>query len=231
MEHEAVSFEAQKLRLPFFAQISGASHSGKSHFVADLVLNRGYMMDHPVAKVVWLYAAHQKLYEVIAKFDPGIEFRRGLDFDHEKEKLPPLPGQDKPQHTLLVVDDLAGTALETDWFKDLASVYTHHSHISVLFITQRLFSSEKYSKQVNDQCSYLTIFRSPRDETSVGVVATQSFKNCRKFMLGSFEHATDEPYEYLFVDLTAQCPKRFRLRSRVVRRHPYMYLPKTARKK
>lgn len=72
----------------------------------------------------------------------------------------------------------------------------------------------------------MCIFKSPRDETSVGVVATQSFKAYRKAFLKIFHHVTRDCYQNLFVDLTAQCPRPLQLRGSILDPHPKIYVPK-----
>jgi hypothetical protein len=224
MEHEKVRFDAKRLRVPFFCQVSGASHTGKSHFVARMVMKRRYMFSRPIRKVIWCYSVYQPLYAKIKKLDPTVQFRQDLTFDPEKEKIELAKDTFAP--ILLIVDDLGTEALQSKMFYDLAVKHSHHWNISVLYITQHLFSDEKNSKKINDQCSYMAIFKSPRDETSVGVVATQCFKSHRKAFMKAYHHATEDAYQNFFVDLTAQCPRRLRLRSDIVHPHPRIYVPK-----
>ena len=224
MEHDIVTYDARRLRMPFFCQVSGASHTGKSHFVAKLILNRDYMFSDRAKKVIWCYSVYQPLYDEIKTLDPFIQFRQGLNFNPEREKIDRPDGKFEP--VVMVVDDLGVEALKSEMFYDLAIKLCHHWNISVFYITQHLFSKVKNSKEVNDQCSYMAIFRSPRDESSVGVVGTQSFKRFRKAFLKAYELATEIPFECLFVDLTAACPRRLRLRSDIFHPHPIVFVIK-----
>jgi hypothetical protein len=224
MEHEAITFDAKHLRLPFFCQVTGASHTGKSYFVANMVLKRQFTLQEPVTKIIWCFSVHQPLYKKIKMLDPSIQFRQDLNFVPDREKIQRADGSYEP--VLLIVDDLGVEALKSQMFYNLAVKHCHHWNISVFYITQHIFSDEKNSKKINDQCSYMSIFKSPRDESSVGVVATQSFRSTRKAFLEAYEHATEVSFQCLFLDLTAQCPKSLRMRGDILHPHPIIYVPK-----
>ena len=61
---------------------------------------------------------------------------------------------------------------------------------------------------------YLVLFKNPRDSTAIDFVARQAFPDKRKFLLQAYKDATfDQPYGYLFLDFTQQCPENLRVRT------------------
>ena len=66
---------------------------------------------------------------------------------------------------LLVIDDLMSET--NSEINELFTKGSHHQNISVIFITQNLFYTEKDTRTMNLNTHYIVLFKNPRDATQV----------------------------------------------------------------
>ena len=64
---------------------------------------------------------------------------------------------------------------------------------------------------------YLILFKNPRDASQISHLARQMFPGHSKYMIEAFADATQMPYSYLVIDLTASTEDQYRLRSGIFR--------------
>lgn len=89
------------------------------------------------------------------------------------------------------------------------------------------FFQGKCSRTMSLQMHSMVIFRNRRDVGQIQALARQTHAGRSKVLLESFEDATKEPYSYLVVDCSPQCPESLRLRSKVFpSEHTVCYIPK-----
>jgi allantoicase len=93
---------------------------------------------------------------------------------------------------------------------------SHHYKITVIFLTQNIFFNGRHSRTMSLNASYLILFRNNRDVTQVGTLARQVMGRHWKHFMEAFEDATREPFGYLIVDLKADTPVQYRLRSGIL---------------
>jgi hypothetical protein len=62
---------------------------------------------------------------------------------------------------------------------------------------------------------YLVLFKNPRDKLQIRNLAAQMHPNNAKFLVSSYEDATNVPYGYLVVDLRPETPEQLRIRTDV----------------
>ena len=186
---------------PFTATVAGPTGCGKTQFTFRLIENAETMIEPPPSKIYYCYGEYQPIFENY----PRVIFNRGL---------PDLSEFDGVESTLLVLDDLMQ---ETD--STVLSIFTkmsHHRNLSVLYLTQNIFSKEnKYARTMSLNSHYLVLFKNPRDATQFSTLARQMYPNNWKYAVEAYHDATERPYGYLVVDLKPQTNETLRLRTNI----------------
>lgn len=183
-------------RHPFTAVLSGPTGCGKTQFVIKLIKNAAAVVSPPPRRVLYCYGAWQKAFEDLK----NVEFHEGLP---DKSHL--LDG------TLMIIDDLMSEADQR--VTDLFTKHSHHSGVSVVFLTQNFF--HKNMRNVTLNCHYLVLFKSPRDVSQIQRLASQMYPGKGQFIASVFRNATYEPFGYLTIDLKPDTPDEWRLRTQI----------------
>ena len=182
----------------------GATGSGKTEFVKQLLEKNQIMVDPPFDKKIVAYGEWQPAYENMK----GVEFVRGLS--EEVLKRENLRG-----HTIIVIDDLADE-IDSKLIGNLFTKYSHHRNLSVCFLLNNLFfKGLSTMRLVSLNTHYLCLFRSARDQNSIETIGRQMFGKAYKYMLQAYHDATKKKYGYLIVDSKADSDPRIRLRTQV----------------
>jgi len=158
--------------------------------------------------ITWHYSVWQELYENI----PKVAFIQGLPADENSLK----------NNSLIVIDDQLERAQQVT---DIYTKFSHHKHVSVIFIMQNFFYKGMRTMSLNAQ--FLFLFRSPRDASQIGHLARQMFPGNARYMVEAYHDATSKPFSYLLVDLRTTTEGTHRLRSGIFPgEEQYFYLPK-----
>ena len=102
--------------------------------------------------------------------------------------------------------------------KSITSLFTkgsHHRNISVIYIVQNLFDSNKNHRTISLNAHYLIIFKNPRDASQIVHLAKQMYPGQSKYVQEAFTLATNNPHGYLLVDLKQTTPDSLRMRSHI----------------
>ena len=191
--------------------VAGPSHGGKSTFVYNLLKRRHEFFREYTNRVIWSYGIKQAdLLEKlrVANFI-GIE---GI-----------YPADQLRRHDILVLDDLLSESKNS---KDVTNLFTrtaHHMHCFIIFITQNLFPSGKESRTRSLNTHYYAIFKNPRDQSQFEIFARQVAPRKSKALIEVFEKATQDPFQYLFIDFTQECAENYRLRGKLLQERPDIY--------
>jgi len=142
------------------------------------------------------------------------------------EGLPDFSKFDGRRPILLILDDLMA---ETNL--DVANLFTkgsHHRNISVLYLTQNLFHSNKHMRTISLNSHYIILFKSPRDANQFTILARQMYPTSSKFAQEAYRDATERPFGYIFIDLKPQQDERYRLRTNIFPgENQYVYVKKS----
>lgn len=197
---------------PFTCLVSGPTGCGKTNFTLRLIKHSSVIIDPAPEKILWCYGVYQNGFNSIE----GVEFHEGL---------PDLARFDGSQRTLLILDDLMH---ETD--DRVTKIFTkisHHSDVSVLYLTQNLFYGGKQNRTIGLNAHFLVLFKNPRDATQITCLARQMHPTKSSFMVEAFKDATEKPFSYLLVDLKADTEEKYRLRANIFPDETnYVYVPK-----
>ena len=216
---ETPVFDA-RLQHPFSCMISGPSNSGKTFFVKELLVNLDKVVNHPIENIVYIYGCWQKTFDDMLKIRP-IKFIQGIPKVLDDDDLLPIS-----KNNLLIIDDLMNDASNSTQIEKVFTQYVHHRNLSAIYMVQNLFFQGKSSRTIALNSNYLIIFKNPRDNHQISILARQMYPGNTKFFLESFKHATDTPYGYLLVDYKAKTPDVYRLRSELFSAHQAVYVQK-----
>lgn len=181
--------------------IAAPSQAGKTVFTFKLLEHARTLIYPPVDKIVYCYSEYQNTFEQY----PNITFHEGIpDFQQFEGK----------QSVLLILDDFMEQT--TQDFSNLFTKYSHHRNISVIYMTQNLFYNGKHNRTMNLNSHYIVLFKNPRDQTQISVIAKQMFPGNSEYMIEAFNDAVKREYGYLLIDLKPTTDNRLRLRTNIL---------------
>ena len=192
----------------FFRMIlAGPSGSGKTTWVVKFIKYRKELMDIEPAKILIYYSVWQPLY---SQLESIVTFRRGIPSTSDIESL---DDYSEIGGSLVIIDD---QALSIN--KDIATIFTvtaRHTHVSLVLLTQNLFSKQQYFRDVSLQASYFVLFKNPRDNSSIRYLSNQMNPSNNKYVYEAYQHALKQPYSYLLIDLDQKTDDHTRLRTNI----------------
>jgi hypothetical protein len=78
---------------------------------------------------------------------------------------------------------------------------SHHCNLSVICLLQNLYYKGKENRTMNLNSQYLVLFKNPRDQQQVAILARQMYPYAYNEFLDKYKAAVKKPYGYLLVDL------------------------------
>ncbi len=197
-----------KLEHPSTILISGPTGCGKTQFVSKLITER--MWDSHPERIVWLYSEWQQLYDILEKRNLNIEFVDRLVGDELYDSLKP------GTRNLLILDDQMSQLGDSKVLSKLFTKGSSRRNLTVIYIVQNLFDKGKSHRVASINSHYLVLFKNPRDNSQIKILAQQMFPNKKGlFLVESFQDATWDPYGYLMIDYKSTTPEDFRLRTNI----------------
>ena len=190
-----------RLQAPFSLGMIGMSGSGKSVLTFRLIENAEQMISPPPEEIIYCYGEYQEIFDNYRH----VNFHEGLPDLNE------FVGNKKP--ILMVLDDLM-----SEWNEEISKLFTkysHHRNISVVYLSQNLFSKNKHARVISLNTHYLVLMRNTRDATQISTLSRQMFPKNAGYMIDAYNDAVRPNYGYLFVDLKPNTDDRIRLRTRI----------------
>lgn len=125
---------------------------------------------------------------------------------------------------LFVLDDCFIEACDNK-FVTQAFTAGRHSNISVIFITQNVFHSGKFSRSISLNCSHYILMRN-RDIGQIEMLGRQLYgKRKGPDFAGIYKRAlSHNKYGYLLVDLGPNTPEELQLRTNIVGETEYQVI-------
>ena len=187
-----------RLSHPYTMLCGGATSTGKSHFALEIIRNVSRILSPVPRHIIVAYGQWQPAYERIST---RVKFHKGMP-------------KSVPNDTLLVVDDLM--LEDGDLIADIFTRRSHHSNISIIYITQNIFHKAKYYRLISLNAQYIALFKSPRDILQPMILGRQMFPHNFEAFKTAYNLATESPYGYLFIDVRPTCPEAYRLRTDIL---------------
>ena len=178
--------------------VSGGTGSGKTTWVARLLREKNLMFEEPPRHILYCYGVYQQAFDRMKQEVEGIIFHEGLPTSEDIESL-----TKNKEHTMVVLDDLMGQVVKEPEAELLFTQGAHHRHMTVLFISQNLFSQGKCARTIALNTHFLVLFRNFRDHAQIMHLGRQLYPGakCQGFMT-AYEQATHRPYGYLVLDMS-----------------------------
>ena len=128
--------------------VCGPTSSGKSTLIRTILERQSTLITPKINRIVYCYATWSDSFQELKLLN--IEFKEGL---------PDLDNFSPSQNNLIILDDLMSQAEKNKTILDLFTTGSHHSNISVILISQNLFSQGKYARTISLNCHYLFIMK------------------------------------------------------------------------
>ncbi len=210
-----------QLRHPFTCLIAGASGSGKTHFLTNLLMYSDLLIDVPIQRLVYCYGAEipATFKKLKSKF-PFLEVYEGLN---ENLKF------NSRINNFLIIDDLMTDSVKSNAISDYFTKGSHHSNLSVILLTQNFFQQGAYARTINTNANYVVYFKNPRDNLQIQYLGRQIYSGKSQILTESFKNATERPHGYIFLDFKQTTPDEYRLKTNILPSdpgRPLVYIPK-----
>jgi len=149
-----------RLKTPFNCIISGASKTGKTTFVYNLLTVKNTIFTKKPDKIILFYKYAQDIYNQMLELnliDELINIDDGFTLENITEKIEPYK---KGNGSMVIIDDAM-----TDISQDFEQVFTnlsHHQNCSVIFLTQNMFYKDKAFRTMSLNAHYFVIMKNAR---------------------------------------------------------------------
>ena len=152
--------------------VSGASNTGKSYLVNQIIQFRDILIDKPVDAIFVYYKTWQPLYDELKTYHPSVIFKKNIDISIEPEYPPPTTCH------IYLFDDHASSMKfggVGSYILNFFVMWAHHCDILTFFTTQNIFMNNDFQRTMSLNSSYLIMFRNLRDIIQVENVAQQIY--------------------------------------------------------
>ena len=208
---------------PSTGVVAAPTFSGKTVFVRSLIESN--VITPSPELVIWFYNVEQPLNEEMQESAPcKLVFHKGLPDGNILEFLDSFGDVRK----FVVLDDMMHAVVSDARVTQLFTQGSHHRNLSVLYITQNIFSQGKEARTIALNSHYLILFKNPRDKQQILHLGRQMYPGKRQVLLESYEDATKRPFGYLMICLRADVDEQYRLSTNVLpQEEPRVYyIPK-----
>ena len=207
---------------PCTMYVAGPTQSGKSHFISKCLQAQDQVFDHCFDRVLWAHGHTQPLHDEMIKTVPNLTITEGLPQDlGDPDFFDPM------QNNCLIIDDLLDQATKDPRVMNLFTVGSHHSNLTVIFLTQNVFHGGRGNRTMSLNVHYIVCFSNPRDRCQITHLGRQMFPGQSTFVQSAFAQATKSPFGYLVFDCKPMCFENYRVRSGILPQETsHAYVPK-----
>lgn len=196
-----------RLRHGYSCLLVGPSGCGKTSMARRLCQNQKELYSEKPGNIYYHYNIWQPLFNEMT--DEVTQFVKGLP---TKEMLQNYA--DVSPNCTVFIDDLASdmTMDHLDFF----TVFVHHLHINICYITHVLFNStQPIYRLISQSSTYACIFSNPRDTSSFASFSRQIDPARWKSICAIYKTATSKPYGYLWLDFHQLTDPDLRYRTNI----------------
>lgn len=197
-----------RLRTFFRLILAGPPSCGKTHFCHKFLLNRIHLMTTQPARIIYFYRVWQPLFQQMLDEGTVHEFHEGVPSMTYLEELSRFSDYGG---SLCVIDDQVQNL--SSELAEIFQVGSRHNSISLILMTQNLFSKNKHFRDISLSASYIVIFNNPRDGSIITNFAKQFHPGKSKVVRAIYERATKKEFGYLLCDFHQKTDPRHRLRT------------------
>lgn len=208
--------------------IAGSTGSGKTEWLMRFLNNLPQLVEPQITHVLYCYGELNekivRLPQLSVKSPHGnlvhIQTYNGVaDEDFIKEMA-----HRSGRRMLMVLDDLA-VGIKSQFLDVLFTRGSHNWGVSVIMVTQHLFTKEIRTARVNSH--YLVLINSPGAALQVKNLASHLFAAQTRFFTEAYADATRGKFGYLLIDLHPGTEEDERLKTNIYPgEHTIFYKPK-----
>ena len=206
--------------------VVGMTGSGKTQLMFRIIKNFRLLfsnLNKNELKVLWCYGQWNNLIGLQLNQNIKINYNEGIPNDELIENFKP---------DCIIIDDLLNEMNSKRDFENIFIKKSHHLNISVFFLVQNLFYNSKSMRTISLNCHYIILMKNPRDKSQIMNLGRQIYPENLKFLIESYNNATEKAFGYILIDLSPKTPELLRLRSRITPEEnqnifsPIVYIPK-----
>ena len=181
-----------RLKDTFKIFICGPSGCGKTTLIKQFLKNLSVFTKSPPKTVVLVYKVWQPDYDDMA-----------LDFviEDAPDMISKVNSKATGQHMLVIFDDLINSD-SLDKIGHMFAVDGRHKNMSLIFLSQKYFGKEFLL--INGNIDYSIMFKNPINASEIRTLASRMTPGKRE-LVDYYNKATEQPFSYLFINLTQQC--------------------------
>ena len=191
-----------RLKHPFTGLVVGPTQCGKTTLVINLIERADEAFVPSPERFIWCY---DKFPPAADHIDKEIKFVDGLP---DVEDM-----LDDSKRTIIVIEDLMS---ETN--RSVSKLFTkrsHHRNVSMIYVSQNLYSKNKENRTISLNTHYLVLFKNSREVSQIACLGRQIYPYDSKHFHEAFNDATLQPHNYLLMDCKQSTSEEFRLRASV----------------
>ena len=202
-----------RFRNPSSFLLAGASMSGKTTFTHNLLRNIDNLFEKPECKhnIIYFYNDEQPVYELFRDEKIVKTWINRLPTSQDFEEL--TEGFQE-SGSIFVIDDF-----QQRLNSDTVQIFTNkcnHRNCVVILLAQNIFCSNKVFREISLNCTYVIMFKNPRDASQINCFAKQIAPGSVPALVTTFRKATKRPHSYLLFDTSQKTPEQQRIRARVL---------------
>lgn len=229
---------------PFTCVVAGPTASGKTTFVANLILNKGSLIDKEFRHVLIFLGTSLKENSILSELPDRYskkyphsktefdfwELRKmyGTDSKHcfSKDIIRHLTEIHPDRKVCLIFDDLMKEIADGDVLDDIFTKMSHHGNISCINITQNLFFQGKGRGNLTHyrNTQVLVLFRSILDQSYINTVATRmGLEGKTKRAFKKMCERVQKKYRYIVIRGDSESSPLLRYSSDLFARQPFRH--------
>lgn len=191
--------------------VCGASGSGKTSRVKEYLKLRDKIFEYGVTirHVIFFYSIWQEEYTRMQEENLVQDWVKGFPSNEQF-----LEKTQEHERTIVVLDD-AMSHISRD-LVEIVTVSARHVKATVFILFQSLFPPHPLARQISLNVKYFHIFRNPRENAQIQVLARQLKPQGYKFIVEAYHAATVKPYSCFLIDLLQSTPEYLRFRSNML---------------
>ena len=218
-----------RLKTPFTYIASGASMSGKTTHVFNIIKYRHLLFDVVPSNIIYYYNQWQNGFTEYQ--NQGIV----------TEWINKLPNGEELQDKTIAHKDSGGSIVVIDDFiqeigKEIADLFTilcHANNINVFLLTQNIFANNPYFRIISLNATYISVFKNPRDSSQISHFAKQFAPHNPKYIVDAFKECTMKAHSYMLFDSHQSTDDEVRVRSNILPHEgqPRAWIPNAKRRR
>lgn len=203
--HDITEIKSFQLGENFTMMVCGPSDSGKTVFIAQLIVNKENICEIPPQRVVSVYCNNEGVINDLPQINVKINVNEMNEQQFNAEGLENFfikqatagQGGDKAPHSLLVFDDCQ---MKPNLVKAISGLFNgsaRHNNISVIYVGQKLFDGHEQNR-ISTNAKYLVLFKNSRFKNESGILNRQINPGRPGILAAMLD--TLNPHEHLLIN-------------------------------